>query len=132
MKKIRKQKVENKRRKINSQITKLVSTALLMTLSLFLFKFIPMQIYGKNILFDASMHITLACFFLYFIYFFIDQDKSWKIPYLIFSFAVLTIISIQRILVNAHNDIGLLIGLLISLFSIAIPNWSQLKNRIDF
>lgn len=103
-----------------------------MLIGLFLFKFYPMSIYGKDILFDASMHIILASLILYILYLFIDQNKSWKIPYLIFCIFIITIISIQRIIVNAHNDIGIFIGILISVISITIPNWNNIKNKINF
>ena len=125
-----KNKKEQERKKM--QIKELVYTAIIMIAGLLLFKFLPMEIFGWNILFDASMHITIACFVLYFIYFFIDQNKSWRIPYAIFCFAVLTIISVQRILVSAHNDTGLLLGLIISVVAIAIPRWNEIKKEIEF
>lgn len=120
------------KKRVFIQIKKILLTIMIMSIGLFLFKFYPMSIYGKNILFDASMHITIASLILYIIYFFIDQDKSWKIPYLIFSFLILMIISIQRIITNAHNDIGIFLGLLISIISIAIPNWNKIKSKISF
>lgn len=114
------------------QIKSIIFTGIIMTIGLLLFKFLPMQLFGSNILSDASMHITLACFILYIGYFFIDQNKSWRIPYFIFCLAVLTIIALQRILVNAHNDLGLLAGLLLSLLAIVIGNWENLRGEIDF
>lgn len=120
------------KKRVIIQIKKILFTIILMSIGLFFFKFYPMSIYGKNILFDASMHIIITSLILYIIYLFIDQNKSWKIPYLILSFGIIIIISIQRIIVNAHNDIGILLGLLISIISIAIPNWSKLKNKIKF
>lgn len=118
--------------KKSNQIKKIFISALIMFLGLILLKFIPMNVFGKNILFDASLHIVIACFVLYILYFFIDQNKSWKIPYFIFCFLILAIVSIQRIIVNAHNDIGLLIGLLISMIAIGIANYKQLKKKIKF
>lgn len=114
------------------QIKELVYTAIIMTIGSILFKTIPMQIYGSDILFDASRHITIACFILYFIYFFIDQKKSWRIPYAVFCFFILTVISVQRIISNAHNDVGLLLGLIISVIAIAIPRWNEIKKEIKF
>jgi len=115
-----------------TQIRELIFTALIMAIGLLMLKFIPTQVYGEDILFDASMHITIACFILYFIYFFIDQNISWRIPYFIFALVVLTIISVQRIIVNAHNDIGLLLGLIISVIAIILPRWKELKKKIKF
>lgn len=116
------------KRKIRSLIICLVIMAIL----LFLFKFLPMRFFGDEILFDASMHIVVASFILYLIWFFIDKNKSWKIPYLLFSIFVLFVISIQRLLANAHNDVGLLAGLIISIVSIVISNWHYFHKKISF
>jgi heme/copper-type cytochrome/quinol oxidase subunit 4 len=107
-------------------------TTLLMVLGLFLFKLIPIIIFGSDILFDASAHITIACFFLYVIYLGIEKNTSWRIPYFIFAFAVIVIVSVQRIIINAHNDIGLLIGFIISIISIMLPRWKKIKNKFSF
>ena len=58
-------------------------TTVLMTVGLILFKYLPIYLYGKNILYDASISCcfyNLDCIILWF---FIDQKKSWRIPYLI-------------------------------------------------
>jgi membrane-associated phospholipid phosphatase len=120
------------RKRVHLQIKKILITAILMLFGLIIFKFYPMFLYDENILFDTSMHIIIASLILYIIYFFIDQNKSWRIPYLIFCFVIITIISIQRIISNAHNDIGILLGILISIISIVIPNWKEIKNKINF
>ncbi len=116
----------------NKQIFQIILTGIIMAVGLILLKWIPMEIYGRNILSDASMHITIACFILYIIYFFIDQNKSWRIPYLLFAFMVLIIISVQRIFANAHNDVGLLGGFLISIIAILLPRWGELKKYFKF
>ncbi len=117
---------------VRKKMMKLFFTFILMIIGLYLFKLYPMSLYGKDIIFDSSAHIVLASFILYIIYFFIDQNKSWRIPFFIFSFAVLVIISFQRIYVNAHNDVGLLLGLVIAVISIAIPQWEKIKKKIKF
>lgn len=127
-----KEKIKNKMKKQLNQLKNVIFTAVLMVIGLIILKFIPMNIYGNNILFDASMHIVVASFILYLIYFFIDENKSWRFPYLIFCFFVLTVISIQRIISNAHNDTGILLGVLVSLISIIIPNWNYFKNKFKF
>jgi hypothetical protein len=119
-------------KKEKKQVSILIYTAILMAILLFIFKFIPMKIYGKDILFDASMHITVACFILYLIYFFIDQNKNWRVPYFIFCFMILTIISLQRIITYSHDDVGLLLGLIISAISIILPQWRQIRKKIQF
>jgi hypothetical protein len=115
-----------------SQIKKIMQTAIILFLLILLFKFVPEKIFGRDILFDASLHISLACFILYILWFFIDQNKNWRIPYLIFCLAVIIIIALHRIVINAHNDLGLLIGLIISLIAIIIPNFKKIKNKIKF
>lgn len=104
----------------------------IMFIGLFLFKYIPMQIFGEHIKFDASAHITITIFFLYIIWFFIDQNKSWRTVFFIFSFLVLAIVSIQRILVDAHNDFGLLAGLILSVCAIVFSQKRFFKNKFKF
>jgi len=111
------------------RIRQIIYTAILMIIGSILFKTIPMDIFGEDILFDASRHIMIACFVLYVLFLFI-KDKSWRIPYFILAFAVLLIISIQRIISNAHNDIGLLLGFVISLIAIIIPRWQEVKEHL--
>lgn len=118
--------------KKQKQIIKIFFTLVLMIIGLYIFKWYPMAIYGKDILFDSSAHIVFASFILYFLYFFIDQNKSWRVPFFIFSFSVLMVISFQRIYENAHNDVGLLLGFVIALISIAIPNWDRIGKKIEF
>lgn len=91
-----------------------------------------MLLWGYDITFDASLHITSAIFVLFIGWYFIDQNKNWRIPYLIFSLVVLSIISTQRILVNAHNDVGLLLGLVVGVGSIMISNWKYFRKKLEF
>lgn len=115
-----------------NQIKILIKAACVIFLGLFLLKWIPMEIWGDHILFDASFHLSLAIFFLYVIWFFIDQNKKMRIPFFLFSFLVLSIISLQRIEANAHNDIGLLAGLIISVSAILYSQFDKFKKDIDF
>lgn len=110
----------------------LLKAGLIMCVGLFLFKFIPMEIFGRDIKFDASAHITITMFLLYFIWFFVDQNKSWRTIYFVFSLVVISIVAVQRILVDAHNDIGLLGGLLISIFAIVHSQKKYFKNKFKF
>ena len=116
----------------DKKIQSIVQTGILMFVGLFFLKLVPMYVYGFDIKFDASAHITIAIFILYFIWFFIDQNKTWRLFYFIFSLAVISIISIQRILVDAHNDVGLLLGLIVSLVSIMLSRWDYFKNKLKF
>ena len=119
-------------KKQKPQIVKLLMTGILIGIGLYLLKFLPMQKYGVDILTDASAHIAIAVLFLYLGYFFIDQNKNWRVPYFIFCFMVLTIISLQRIVSNNHNDIGLLLGLLVSVAAIYTANYKEMNRRIKF
>lgn len=99
---------------------------------LLLFKYLPMLIWGRDILFDASGHIAGAMFVLYVLWFFIDQNKRWRTPFFIFAAMVLMVISLQRIVDNAHNDIGLLLGLVLGLLAICASQWRAIKKKIQF
>lgn len=99
---------------------------------LLLFKYIPMWMWGNNILYDASGHMASTILMLYIIWFFIDENKKWRIPYFFFATLVLVIISLHRIIVNAHNDVGLLGGLAIGLTAVGISHWRALKKKIKF
>ena len=115
-----------------SQILKIVNAGLLMAAGLLVFKWLPILILGDNVLFDASMHIVTAVFILYCIWFFIDQNRNWHLPFFIFSALVLFVISIQRIIDNAHNDMGLLLAFAISILSIALAEKENLKGKLKF
>lgn len=102
-----------------------------MVLGILALKALPMLVWG-DILYDASMHLTIAIFVLYILWFFIDQDRKWRVPFFVFSAVVLTIISLQRIESNAHNDIGLLLGLLVSTISIYLGNPKAFHKYLEF
>ena len=104
----------------------------IMIIGLLILKYLPMVLYGSNILFDASAHITFISFILYIVWYFIDQNKGWHIPYFIFIFLILAIVSFQRIIDNAHNDIGLLAGLIISLAAIIYSRQDYFKDKFSF
>jgi predicted membrane channel-forming protein YqfA (hemolysin III family) len=114
------------------KLTILSKAASFMFTGLFLFKFIPMEIFGKDIKFDASAHITITMFCLYVIWFYIDQNKAWRNTFFIFALVVISIVSIQRILMNAHNDIGLLGGLLLSIGAIIYSQPKYFKDKFRF
>lgn len=118
--------------KTKKQIIWIIQTALIMTVGLILLKLIPMRIFGQEILFDASMHLTTLIFALYILYFFIDQNKNWRIPFFIIATGLLVVLSIQRIVAEKHDEIGLLLGLIISAIAIAIPRCKEIKNKLRF
>lgn len=120
------------KKRVNKQLKILWKAALIMFFGLLFLKYLPMKIYGENILFDASAHITVSIFALYVIWFFIDQNKKWHLPFFIFSALVLFVVALQRINVNAHNDIGLLLGLLISVGAIIYSQFDYFKGKFKF
>lgn len=103
-----------------------------MSAGLFVFKFLPMQMWGSEILFDASFHIAATIFVLFVLWYFIDQNRKWRLPFLAVSLAVVFIVAIQRILVDAHNDVGLLLGLAVSVVAIVIARRDYFKGKISF
>lgn len=118
--------------KTSKKIRKIITAGVIIALGLLLFKFLPISIWGKDILFDASGHISTAIFVLYVLWFFIDQNKPWRTPYLILSALALTVIALQRIIDSAHNDIGLLMGLLLGVVAIGVSQWDKIKGKIEF
>lgn len=86
----------------------------------------------EDIRFDASAHITITMFCLYFAWFYVDQNKSWRTPFFVFAMVVISIVSLQRLMVNAHNDVGLLAGLMISLAAIAYSQKEYFKDKLRF
>lgn len=82
-------------------------------------KYLPMYVYGKTILFDASAHLTATFFLLYAAWNFIES-KNQRTAIFLVGIAVLALISYQRISVGAHNIFGLLLGMIISVTAIAL------------
>ena len=113
-------------------IKKIITAGTTIAAGLIILKYLPMSIWGRDILFDASGHVSVSILALYVVWFFIDQNKQWRTPYFIFSAMVLIIISLQRIVANAHNDVGLLLGLLLGLAAIGIAERKNLRKRLDF
>ncbi len=97
-----------------------------MIIGILVFKTLPMYLYGDNILFDASRHIVVLSFGLYFLYYLIIQNKeNWKLNYIIFSTGILCFMAVQRIIAGAHNEYGVLLGFAVAGFSIFGPLWLE-------
>jgi hypothetical protein len=126
------QKEIEKKLHTQKQVKWILFTGLIMIIGLLLFKYLPMWIYGKDILFDASAHIVGTCFVLYIFWFFIDQNKNLRIIYLIFSLAILIVISIQRIITKNHDEFGLILGFIISVIAISLPRLKEVKRSLKF
>jgi len=114
------------------QIQWICLTFILNSIGLLIFKYIPMYLYGKNILFDASSHIAWTGFGLYFLWFFIDQNKNWRIPYFILSAIILIFMAIQRVIASQHNEIGIILGFFVIGLAIIIPRFKEFKMKLKF
>lgn len=109
-----------------------MTAGIVMAVGILFFKVLPMELFGDDILFDASLHVTSTIFVLYIIWYFIDQNKYWRIPFFLFVAVVLSVVSFQRIAIGAHNDVGLLLGLSISLLAIIASRPDYFKGKFDF
>lgn len=130
---MKKQKKEqDKTSHIKQQLTWIFWTTVIVISGLILFKYIPMYLYGEDILYDASSHVIWTTWGLYIAWFFIDQKKSWRIPYFIFAGAIVIIMSIQRIIAQEHNEVGVILALVIAAIAIVAPRWNEFKQEVDF
>lgn len=114
------------------QLIWIAYTTLLMIVGIVLFKYLPMYLFDNSILYDASYHVLFTILLLYILWFFIDQKKSWRIPYFIFSGALIIIVSLQRIIAQEHNEVGIILALIIGAISIVIPRWKEFMGGVKF
>ncbi len=133
----KKQKVKNQENEkltlhTKQQLIWISYTALLMIIGLIIFKYIPMYLFNSDILYDASYHVLFTILLLYILWFFIDQKKSWRIPYFVFSGALIIIVSLQRIIAHEHNEVGIILALIIGAISIVIPRWKEFMGGVRF
>ncbi len=103
-----------------------------MAVGLGLFKYAPMSIWGGAIQFDASFHITATIFLLYIIWYFIDQNPRWRLPFFILAASLVAIVALQRVIVEAHNELGILGALAISAAAIILSRPSYFFKRLSF
>ncbi len=134
VKETKERKKENQRLALHTkqQLIWIAYTTVLMIVGLALFKYLPMYLFDSNILYDASYHVLFTILLLYILLFFIDQKKSWRIPYFIFSGALIIIVSLQRIIAQEHNEVGIILALLIGAISIVIPRWKEFMGGVKF
>jgi len=104
-----------------------------MVVGLLVFKYIPESYYGTWIRFDASFHVTAAIFILYALWYVIDQNAArWRHTYIIASAVLVGVVAVERIVVGAHNTVGIFLALGISLGAIIISRWPFFKKKLDF
>lgn len=106
----------------NKNLVKIILVSVFMFVGILVLKFLPMKIFGPDILFDASLHLTATILILYSIWLFIEHEKKNKL-FLIGVIIVTALVSLQRILVQAHDIAGLLGGYFISLASIGLAEY---------
>lgn len=114
------------------KVKSLIIAALIMIVGMVLFKYVLMEIWGLDILYDASLHLTGTIFVLYVVWYFIDRNETWRIPYFVFAGIVIAVVSIQRIVANAHNDFGLLLALVVSFIAIVVSRRDYFKDKFRF
>jgi len=114
------------------QIIWILWTAVITLIGLILFKYTPMYFYGEDILFDASSHMAWSSWGLYVLWFFFDNNKKFRIPYIIFASMALTIMGVQRIIAQQHNEIGVMLGLAVAGIAIIIPRWKEFFKEVKF
>ena len=95
-------------------------------------KIIPMMVWGVGIEFDASLHVTTTIISLYVIWFFIDQNPRWRVPFFMVATGVVLIVAIQRLLVDAHSDIGVLLAIVLGLGAVMTAEWHDIRDKISF
>lgn len=107
-------KKENKK-----NVKRLVITAIFIFIFIALLKFIPMDSYGQNIKFDASLHLSATIFILYSLWIFFWK-RNFSKTFLAIAIVSVAVVSFQRIYVGAHDLFGLVSGFLLSAISIVL------------
>jgi hypothetical protein len=132
MKKTKNKIKENKETGVKKKIIWVLWTTLIMIIGLFLFKYIPMYLYGENILFDASSHVAWTTWGLYVLWLLVSPKRFWKVFYLLISAVLIVVMAIQRINIGAHNLIGVVLGFVITIIAIAAPRWNEFRKGVYF
>ncbi len=104
----------------------------IMFFGLVIFKYIPMYFFGGDILYDASAHVVVTAFALFVLWYFIDQTPKLRIPYFVFSCAVLIIVAVQRFIDLAHDEFGIILGIAVSVAAIVIARWDYFGDKLSF
>lgn len=103
-----------------------------MALGIGLFKFAPIALWGDGIQFDASLHVVTTIFALYIAWFFIDQNKRWRVPFFIVATGLVGIVAVQRLIIGAHNEVGILLALALSALAIFLSRPSYFLKQLKF
>lgn len=122
----------SKKQKRKDQILSLIICFMVMLVGIVTLKFIPERLFGADITFDASLHVTATIFILYTLYFFVDQNIVWRYIYVVGGIVLTAVIAIERIVAGAHDSYGVMLALGISLGGIILSRWSFFKKRLTF
>ena len=125
---------KNSREKLSftEKLRRIVLSIFVAAIGLFLLKLVPMVLWGAMIEFDASFHVTVTILVLYILWFFIDQNPRWRAPFIVVATGIVVIVAVQRLLVDAHNDIGILLAFVIGVIAIGSAEWGSIHDRISF
>jgi len=127
-------KPKNAREKLtfSQKLHRIVTSIFVAAVGLLLFKLVPMVMWGTTIEFDASFHVTAVTLAMYVLWFFIDQNPKWRTPFFSIATAVVLVVAIQRLLVDAHSDIGILLALAVGVIAIGAAEWDSIRGKISF
>ena len=103
-----------------------------MAAGLLLFKAAPMYLWGSDITFDASFHIVFVVFALHVCWFFVDQVPVWRMPFLVVSTGVVVIVALHRIIEGAHDEFGVMLGLMVACTGVVAAHWPYFSGRLSF
>jgi len=125
---------KNAREKLtfSQKLHRIVTSVFVAAVGLFLFKLVPMVFWGATVEFDASFHVTVAILVMYVLWFLIDQNPKWRTPYITVATAVILVVAIQRLLVDAHSDVGILLAFVIGVIAIGSAEWESVKGKLSF
>lgn len=114
------------------KLRRIVMSICVAALGIALLKVVPMAIWGPAIEFDASFHVTVTLLGLYILWFFIDQNPRWRVPFFLLASVVTLVVAIQRLLIDAHSDIGILLGIAVGMIAIGAAEWQDIKHTFSF
>lgn len=119
-------------KRAKEQLHKLGIALSITLLGLLLLKYVPMMIFGQKILYDASAHVALTIFVLYGCWFFIDQNKTWRVPFFTVATGITVTVAIQRLIAHEHNEVGILLGMVVALLGIIAAEKELFKKGLKF
>jgi len=116
----------------SEKIRRIILATLVSVVGIVFFKLLPMMIWGDMIKYDVSFHIIVTILVLYVLWFFIDQNPTWRVPFFMVSSVIIIVVAVQRLLVDAHNDIGILFTFVISIVALSSAEWRDIKDKLSF